>query len=90
MFWVFLSFFLQIMCRCHTPLEQGVKNKISNFCNVVPEQVVYHPCSVLTHSLSGLYCVWYFIAKSCLGSLIQDTETEVDTDAVYLYFCRRM
>lgn len=29
----------QIMCRCTTALENSVKEKISMFCHVEPEQV---------------------------------------------------
>lgn len=31
--------FLKIMCRCCTPLDNSVKEKISMFCHVEPEQV---------------------------------------------------
>lgn len=31
----------QIMCRCTTPLETAVKEKISMFCHVEPTQVKY-------------------------------------------------
>lgn len=33
--------FCQIMCRCSTPLETAVKEKISMFCHVEPTQVKY-------------------------------------------------
>lgn len=33
--------FCQIMCRCSTPLETAVKEKISMFCHVEPTQVRY-------------------------------------------------
>lgn len=35
------SMFLQVMCRCATPLENSVKEKISMFCHVEPTQVKY-------------------------------------------------
>jgi len=40
-----------IMCRGHTPLSQDVKNKISNFCHVGPEQVI------CVHDVGSIYRV---------------------------------
>lgn len=34
-------YFCQIMCRCSSPLETAVKEKISMFCHVEPSQVKY-------------------------------------------------
>lgn len=35
-----------IMCRSHNPLEEGIKEKISMFCHVPPEQVLcVHDCT---------------------------------------------
>lgn len=36
---VVLFLLLQVMCRCSTPLDNSVKEKISMFCHVEPEQV---------------------------------------------------
>lgn len=36
---LFFSSLFQIMCRCTTPLDNSVKEKISMFCHVEPEQV---------------------------------------------------
>lgn len=40
---------LQIMCRCSTTLENSVKEKISMFCHVEPEQVHHwrHICRLV-------------------------------------------
>ena len=35
----FQTFYFQIVCRSQTPLSRDVKEKISNFCHVAPEQV---------------------------------------------------
>lgn len=40
-----------IMCRCSTPLETSVKEKISMFCHVEPSQVI------CVHDVSSLYKV---------------------------------
>uniref|UniRef100_A0A671NKZ3 CTP synthase n=1 Tax=Sinocyclocheilus anshuiensis TaxID=1608454 RepID=A0A671NKZ3_9TELE len=40
-----------IMCRCSTPLENSVKEKISMFCHVEPEQVI------CVHDVSSIYRV---------------------------------
>uniref|UniRef100_A0AAR2KX22 CTP synthase n=1 Tax=Pygocentrus nattereri TaxID=42514 RepID=A0AAR2KX22_PYGNA len=40
-----------IMCRCTTPLENSVKEKISMFCHVEPEQVI------CVHDVSSIYRV---------------------------------
>ncbi|KAJ4922772.1 hypothetical protein JOQ06_022759 [Pogonophryne albipinna] len=40
-----------IMCRCSTPLETAVKEKISMFCHVEPSQVI------CVHDVSSLYKV---------------------------------
>ncbi|XP_056618278.1 CTP synthase 1b [Triplophysa dalaica] len=40
-----------IVCRCSTPLETAVKEKISMFCHVEPEQVI------CIHDVSSLYRV---------------------------------
>lgn len=39
--------FSQIMCRCTTPLETAVKEKISMFCHVEPTQVKYQDFSAV-------------------------------------------
>lgn len=44
-------FLLQIVCRCSTPLETAVKEKISMFCHVEPEQVI------CVHDVSSIYRV---------------------------------
>lgn len=36
-----VHWFWQIMCRCSTPLDTAVKEKISMFCHVEPTQVWY-------------------------------------------------
>ena len=41
----------QIMCRCSTALENSVKEKISMFCHVEPEQVI------CVHDVSSIYRV---------------------------------
>uniref|UniRef100_A0A3Q3J2J7 CTP synthase n=1 Tax=Monopterus albus TaxID=43700 RepID=A0A3Q3J2J7_MONAL len=41
----------QIMCRCTTALENSVKEKISMFCHVEPEQVI------CVHDVSSIYRV---------------------------------
>ncbi|RDD43614.1 CTP synthase 2 [Trichoplax sp. H2] len=39
-----------VMCRSQQPLAESVKNKISNFCHVPPEQVIcVHDCSSIYH-----------------------------------------
>ncbi|XP_010789350.1 CTP synthase 1-like, partial [Notothenia coriiceps] len=40
-----------IMCRCATALENSVKDKISMFCHVEPEQVI------CVHDVSSIYKV---------------------------------
>ncbi|TRY55580.1 hypothetical protein DNTS_005350 [Danionella cerebrum] len=40
-----------IMCRCSTPLDNSVKEKISMFCHVEPEQVI------CVHDVSSIYRV---------------------------------
>uniref|UniRef100_A0AAY4BNF9 CTP synthase n=1 Tax=Denticeps clupeoides TaxID=299321 RepID=A0AAY4BNF9_9TELE len=40
-----------IMCRCATPLDNSVKEKISMFCHVEPEQVI------CVHDVSSIYRV---------------------------------
>ncbi len=53
-FGVFLRmhhFCLQIVCRCSTPLDTAVKEKISMFCHVEPEQVI------CIHDVSSIYRV---------------------------------
>lgn len=40
-----------IVCRSEKPIGQDVKNKISNFCHVAPEQVI------CIHDLSSIYHV---------------------------------
>uniref|UniRef100_A0A3Q2FZT2 CTP synthase n=1 Tax=Cyprinodon variegatus TaxID=28743 RepID=A0A3Q2FZT2_CYPVA len=42
---------LQIMCRCSTALENSVKEKISMFCHVEPQQVI------CVHDVSSIYRV---------------------------------
>uniref|UniRef100_A0A667XVC9 CTP synthase n=1 Tax=Myripristis murdjan TaxID=586833 RepID=A0A667XVC9_9TELE len=37
---IHVSLIPQIMCRCSAPLENSVKEKISMFCHVEPEQVI--------------------------------------------------
>uniref|UniRef100_W5KQQ6 CTP synthase n=1 Tax=Astyanax mexicanus TaxID=7994 RepID=W5KQQ6_ASTMX len=44
-------FFCKIMCRCSTPLDNSVKEKISMFCHVEPEQVI------CVHDVSSIYRV---------------------------------
>lgn len=44
-------FCLQIVCRCSTPLDTAVKEKISMFCHVEPEQVI------CVHDVSSIYRV---------------------------------
>uniref|UniRef100_A0A8C5X9Q2 CTP synthase n=1 Tax=Malurus cyaneus samueli TaxID=2593467 RepID=A0A8C5X9Q2_9PASS len=41
----------QIVCRCSTPLDTSVKEKISMFCHVEPEQVI------CVHDVSSIYRV---------------------------------
>uniref|UniRef100_A0A8C1YM33 CTP synthase n=1 Tax=Cyprinus carpio TaxID=7962 RepID=A0A8C1YM33_CYPCA len=40
-----------VMCRCSTPLDNSVKEKISMFCHVEPEQVI------CVHDVSSIYRV---------------------------------
>uniref|UniRef100_A0A8C1T549 CTP synthase n=1 Tax=Cyprinus carpio TaxID=7962 RepID=A0A8C1T549_CYPCA len=48
---VVLFLLLQVMCRCSTPLDNSVKEKISMFCHVEPEQVI------CVHDVSSIYRV---------------------------------
>lgn len=48
----FIIFLCQIMCRCTTPLETAVKEKISMFCHVEPTQVKY--CNFSAVSLEAV------------------------------------
>uniref|UniRef100_H2YNU0 CTP synthase n=1 Tax=Ciona savignyi TaxID=51511 RepID=H2YNU0_CIOSA len=50
-----------IFCRSQTPLERAVKEKISNFCHVGPEQVI------TVHDVSSLYRVPYVLEKQNLS-----------------------
>ncbi len=45
---VVLFLLLQVMCRCSTPLDNSVKEKISMFCHVEPEQVSLDPAGLKT------------------------------------------
>uniref|UniRef100_A0A4W4FWS6 CTP synthase n=1 Tax=Electrophorus electricus TaxID=8005 RepID=A0A4W4FWS6_ELEEL len=48
---IHVSLVPQIMCRCSTPLDNSVKEKISMFCHVQPEQVI------CVHDVSSIYRV---------------------------------
>uniref|UniRef100_A0A8B9HC46 CTP synthase n=1 Tax=Astyanax mexicanus TaxID=7994 RepID=A0A8B9HC46_ASTMX len=48
---IHVSLVPQIMCRCSTPLDNSVKEKISMFCHVEPEQVI------CVHDVSSIYRV---------------------------------
>uniref|UniRef100_A0AAY4BQP5 CTP synthase n=1 Tax=Denticeps clupeoides TaxID=299321 RepID=A0AAY4BQP5_9TELE len=48
---IHVSLIPQIMCRCATPLDNSVKEKISMFCHVEPEQVI------CVHDVSSIYRV---------------------------------
>uniref|UniRef100_A0A3Q1B4U8 CTP synthase n=1 Tax=Amphiprion ocellaris TaxID=80972 RepID=A0A3Q1B4U8_AMPOC len=48
---IHVSLIPQIMCRCSTALENSVKEKISMFCHVEPEQVI------CVHDVSSIYRV---------------------------------
>lgn len=53
---VLLFLLFQIMCRCSTPLENSVKEKISMFCHVEPEQVsLDHAELKTTHNVITVY-----------------------------------
>ncbi|KAH0631281.1 hypothetical protein JD844_005561 [Phrynosoma platyrhinos] len=48
---IHVSLVPQIVCRCSTPLDTSVKEKISMFCHVEPEQVI------CVHDVSSIYRV---------------------------------
>ncbi|MCI4373952.1 hypothetical protein PGIGA_G00000450 [Pangasianodon gigas] len=48
---IHVSLVPQIVCRCSTPLDTAVKEKISMFCHVEPEQVI------CIHDVSSVYRV---------------------------------
>ncbi|KTF77871.1 hypothetical protein cypCar_00025625 [Cyprinus carpio] len=48
---IHVSMVPQVMCRCSTPLDNSVKEKISMFCHVEPEQVI------CVHDVSSIYRV---------------------------------
>uniref|UniRef100_A0A8C2XDA3 CTP synthase n=1 Tax=Cyclopterus lumpus TaxID=8103 RepID=A0A8C2XDA3_CYCLU len=54
---IHVSLIPQIMCRCSTALENSVKEKISMFCHVEPEQVI------CVHDVSSIYKVPLLLEK---------------------------
>uniref|UniRef100_F6V5W9 CTP synthase n=1 Tax=Ciona intestinalis TaxID=7719 RepID=F6V5W9_CIOIN len=51
-----------ICCRSQSPIEMSVKEKISNFCHVAPEQVI------TVHDVSSLYHVPMLLEKQNLSA----------------------
>ncbi|XP_065156958.1 CTP synthase isoform X2 [Atheta coriaria] len=55
-----------IVCRSERPIDQTVKNKISNFCHVAPEQVICIP------DLSSIYEVPIFMESHGIVAYLND------------------
>uniref|UniRef100_A0A8C9WYH6 CTP synthase n=1 Tax=Sander lucioperca TaxID=283035 RepID=A0A8C9WYH6_SANLU len=61
---IHVSLIPQIMCRCSTVLENSVKEKISMFCHVEPEQVI------CVHDVSSIYKVPLLLEKQGVVSYL--------------------
>lgn len=55
-----------IMCRSEMPINESVKNKISNFCHVPPEQVI------CLHDVKSVYHVPVFLEEQGLVEFFND------------------
>ncbi|XP_064084273.1 CTP synthase 1-like isoform X2 [Macrobrachium nipponense] len=55
-----------IVCRSEKPIDEAVKHKISNFCHVVPEQVI------CLHDAHSIYAVPLMLEEQQLSHLLSD------------------
>lgn len=55
-----------IVCRSEKPINQAVKHKISNFCHVVPEQVI------CLHDAKSIYAVPLMLEEQQVSHLLSD------------------
>ncbi|KAK7068200.1 CTP synthase 1 [Halocaridina rubra] len=55
-----------IVCRSEKPIDEAVRQKISNFCHVAPEQVI------CLHDASSIYAVPLMLEEQQLSHLLSD------------------